>query len=293
MAHIIWDDIRYFLAATRYGSFARAGRELRVEHTTIARRVSGLEEKLEARLFDRTRSGLRLTAAGEEIARRARDAETRVHEIERLSGTFADDAAGQVVLATSTVLAEALVVPALGALAHRHPKIELELSVGRGFVDLRRREADIALRLRAPGAPVAQADVVAAKLGDAGFGLYAAASYARSRPRFEDAPQRHRAIRYGSGNPGWEPGGSFMARQSSPTPISLRANDMPAVRAACVAGLGVAVLPHFYTTRTRLRCLVSDVDSAGLFVAVHPDLGRTARVRAVAAWLRTSIRERL
>src|SRR5262245_46570898 len=136
MAHIVWDDVRHFLAAARHGSFARAGRELGIEHTTVARRVTALEEKLGARLFDRTRSGLRLTAAGEEIARRGADAEARVHEIERLAGTFADDAAGQVVLATSSVLAQALVAPALEALARLHPKIQLHLFVARRFVDL-------------------------------------------------------------------------------------------------------------------------------------------------------------
>lgn len=66
-----WDDLRIFLAAVRAGSLAAAARDLRVKHTTVGRRLDTLEADLGVRLFLRDRTGLTLTDAGAEVARRA------------------------------------------------------------------------------------------------------------------------------------------------------------------------------------------------------------------------------
>ena len=62
-----WTDVRHFLALARTGSVRAAGSELGVSHSTVARRVEALEERLAARLFDRSRDGYTLTAAGARI----------------------------------------------------------------------------------------------------------------------------------------------------------------------------------------------------------------------------------
>ena len=46
-----WDDLRFFLALTREGTVSGAGRVLKVKHTTVARRISALEEQLGSRLW--------------------------------------------------------------------------------------------------------------------------------------------------------------------------------------------------------------------------------------------------
>ena len=68
-----WNDLRYFLAIRRAGSLAGAARELRVDQTTVGRRLAALEDAFDARLFDRTPDGLVLTPAGESIATLERD----------------------------------------------------------------------------------------------------------------------------------------------------------------------------------------------------------------------------
>src|SRR5688500_170580 len=66
-----WDDARFFLAIARAGSVSGAGRNLRVQQSTVSRRLAGLEETLGARLFERTPDGYILTPAGESLHARA------------------------------------------------------------------------------------------------------------------------------------------------------------------------------------------------------------------------------
>ena len=62
-----WDDLRFFLAVAGAGSLSGAGQPLGVNTTTVLRRVASLEDDLGARLFERERTGYRLTAAGEKL----------------------------------------------------------------------------------------------------------------------------------------------------------------------------------------------------------------------------------
>ncbi len=279
-----WEDLRHFIAAARSGSLAAAGRALGVEHTTVSRRLSALEERFGARLLDRTRSGLRLTAAGDALLRRAAAAETTMAEIERLAGTFDEALAGEVLLATSSVLAEALVVPSLPSLRAAYPHISLRLAVAKRLADLPRREAEVALRLRPPGAPVAEGEVVAARLGEASFGLYGTGKVPLADGR------GLQLVRYSTP---WEPGAAWLAEHLPRAAVALVADDMPTVRAACAAGVGLAVLPDFFARLTPLKRLAARCDAAGVFVAVRPDLRRTPRVRAVVRWLKDAVPPRL
>src|SRR5258708_21733705 len=79
-----WNDFRYFLAIARSGSLAGAARELRVEHTTVGRRLSALETDLGARLFLRGSDGLIATEAGRGILPTAQEIEAAFESFLRL-----------------------------------------------------------------------------------------------------------------------------------------------------------------------------------------------------------------
>src|SRR5262249_22621315 len=144
-----------------------------------------LEKQLGTRLLERTRTGLRLTPAGQEVLARAVDAEERMTGIARLAGTLDPGAAGEGVLATSPVPAGCFVVPALASLQRSHPRITLRVTAAKRLANLPGREADVALRLRPPGAQIAESDVVANKVGEVRFGLYASRQYLASHPPIE------------------------------------------------------------------------------------------------------------
>ncbi len=79
---IDWDDVRYFLAIARDGSVRAAAERLRVNHSTVLRRVAQLEKRLAARMFDRLPSGYRLTSAGEEVLALAAQMEASSNQLE-------------------------------------------------------------------------------------------------------------------------------------------------------------------------------------------------------------------
>lgn len=69
--HMDWDDLRFLLAVAKSGSLSAAAKELKVEHTTVSRRLRRLEAALARPLFVVDSVGYRLTAFGEEAARGA------------------------------------------------------------------------------------------------------------------------------------------------------------------------------------------------------------------------------
>ena len=79
---IDWDDIRYFLAVARGGSVRAAAAGLRVNHSTVLRRIAQLEKRLGAQMFEKRPSGYRLTAAGEEVLNLANQMEASSHQLE-------------------------------------------------------------------------------------------------------------------------------------------------------------------------------------------------------------------
>jgi DNA-binding transcriptional LysR family regulator len=76
-----WDGLRYFLAVARAGTLSGAARELRVEHTTIARRIDAIERELGAKLFLRNPRGYVATAVGEALVEAAQSMSSSQKEV--------------------------------------------------------------------------------------------------------------------------------------------------------------------------------------------------------------------
>ncbi len=73
-----WDLARVFLSVARSGQFLAAGRQLRLDHATVARRVTQLEEALGVPLVERRTNGVRLNEAGERFFQAAERIETEM-----------------------------------------------------------------------------------------------------------------------------------------------------------------------------------------------------------------------
>src|SRR5579864_5811322 len=141
-----WDDLRLVLAIARRGTLSGAARQLGVTHSTVFRRLEAIERNTGARLFDRFRDGYAPTAAGDAMAAVAARIGEDVLELERrLSGQDLRPS-GVVRLTTTDTLALAVAMPHLAAFRAAYPEIRLEIAVTNVVADLRRRDADIALR---------------------------------------------------------------------------------------------------------------------------------------------------
>jgi len=73
-----WDDLRVFLHAARAGNLSQTAKRMRLDHSTVSRRIAQMEASLGIAVFERHRSGLRLNDIGERLLRHAEKVESAV-----------------------------------------------------------------------------------------------------------------------------------------------------------------------------------------------------------------------
>lgn len=271
-----WEDLHLVLTVSRARTFEAAGERLGVARTTVARRLAAAEERLGVRLFDRTPDGLSPTPAGAELLETAQRLEEEVLLVEgRLRGKDAE-LRGRLRVSTLALVWETF-PEVFVSFVERHPQVELTLHVDDERVSLRRREADVAVRLsNDPGD-----GLVGRRLGAMQFEVYAARSLVERVGR--DAPlAAFPWISDDERNP--SPWLDRWLQNAAPgARIALRTDTYRVMRDAVGAGLGV----HF------LACVDGDRDpglvslghrlteeARGLWVLTLPELATTRRVRA-------------
>ena len=170
-----WNRARAFLVTAEEGSFSAAARALGMTQPTVGRQVTALEEELGVALFERIGHALEPTAAGLELLEHVRtmgDAATRVS----LSATGQALAIDGAVCITASELISAYLLPSSVARIRREqPDIEIEIVASNSARDLRRREADIAVRNFAPTQP----ELYGKKIAERAARLYATPAYVK------------------------------------------------------------------------------------------------------------------
>lgn len=278
-----WDDLRIVLALARAGTLAGAAARLRIDATTVGRRLRAAEASLGARLFERAgRDGvLRPTPAGAVVVLHAERVES---EVAALRGTVSGAdavASGSVRLTSVPILVSRVLVPAVPTLAVRHPGLRLDLIAEPRDLSLTRRDADLALRLARPS-PEAGQGVLARRIGRLAYAAYAPA---------EAAPDATLPwIGYEDGMAGLPPARWIAAAAGSGGVAPVALNDGEAIIQAVRAGLGRSLLPRIVGDREPgLRRIATaglpDPPSRELWLLVDPDLRPLARIAAVIAWI--------
>lgn len=141
-----WDDARIFLAVAREGSFSNAARRLGVQHSTVSRRISALEQKLATQLVERKVSGYILTEAGEELKSSACRIENELLSFEGAVGGQNEDVAGLLRVTAIANMASTILMPYFASFSAAYPRIDLSVQVTNDSVRLSEREADVAIR---------------------------------------------------------------------------------------------------------------------------------------------------
>ncbi|MCX7354632.1 MAG: LysR family transcriptional regulator [Alphaproteobacteria bacterium] len=279
-----WDDMRFVLAVGRTQSYAAAARQLRVNESTVARRVAQFERHLSARLFERSDGILQPTDAGAETIARAERIELEVQATEgRLAG-INDRAAGSVRVTAACLFTNHILVPALPRLLNKHPLLRVELVADGRDLSLTNREADVAVRL---ARPESDSRAIAKRVGKLSYAVYASTSQADEAlpwiaydDRLRDLPQAK-----------WI--ADEMARDGAAKP-QLLINDAETLLKCLVLGLGKSLLPVEVGDRTRGLARVSDGSkpmAREIWLLVHPELRDLTRVKAVMNWLQETTRK--
>lgn len=278
-----WDDVRHFLALARSGSARAAGAALGVSHSTIVRRIDAFEARLEVRLFDRTRDGYALTAAGHQMRPRAERVEQEIAAIERQLAGQDERLAGTVSITCCDSYVSNLVLGELAGFIGRHPGIELSVVNDGRIFDLSRREADVALRVvRAGEQP--QPSLIGRKL----VPLKMASYVARDRAAQLDPDRGAISARWVSFDDRrmmeW-----LVSESSHPElPIWGAFGTLELMHQTARRGLGIVMLPTYVGDSDRHLVRLAQPDLrhlADIWIVSHPDLRDNARLRATRSAL--------
>lgn len=168
-----WNRARAFLVTAEEGSLSAAARALGMTQPTVGRQVSALEEELDVVLFERVGRGLTLTPSGLELLEHVKAMGEAAGRVSLTASGHSQSIDGTICITAGEAISAVLLPPAIATLRREHPGIRVELIASNATSDLRKREADIAIRSFRPTQP----DLVARKIKDVPALLYAAPSY--------------------------------------------------------------------------------------------------------------------
>nr|WP_315383543.1 LysR family transcriptional regulator [uncultured Sphingomonas sp.] len=284
-----WSDIRVFLQVAREGTMVAATRALRMDHSTISRRIARLERGTDLQLFERAGRRLTLTTEGERLAAAAEKLESIIFREVLSLASERNRIAGPVRLGTTEDFGAHFLARRLDAITEIHPGLEIELvALPRAF-SLAAREVDLVIALDRP----ATGDIRFKKLIDVEFGVYATAAYFADRPR----PSTLQAL----ADETWcgfikellftdeldvFPGNLDPAR------IKYRTTNLTVQLGAAMSGYALAALPCFVARdQPGLERLLPDEArfERTYWMAVHEDLANLPRVRALMSVVETLV----
>ena len=234
--------ILVFARVVEAGSFTRAAQALGLPKSTVSRRVSELEERLGARLLQRTTRKLSLTEVGQAFYEHAARVVAEAEEAERVVGGMQDAPRG--VLRVTLPLSVGVLAPIVASFMARYPEVEVELVCADRVIDLVEEGFDVALR----AGVLADSSLVARSLGVLRSVAVASPAFLRRHgaPKQPQALADLECLLFGVG-----PTRGRWTLQKGQKTVTVdvrgrfRVNDFDFLESVAQAGLGVALLPTF------------------------------------------------
>ena len=236
------NEIVIFTRVVQTGSFTAAARALGMPKSTVSRKVSDLEERLDTRLLQRTTRKLSLTDAGRTYYDHGARIVAEMEDAERAVGSLQATPRG--LLRVTAGINATYLAPIAADYLRRYPEVQLELFCTGRTVDLVEERFDVGIRAGA----LPDSSLVARSLGSAAWFLAATAGYLRKRgrPRSPEDLERHDMLLFGAGHPAVP---LHLTRDGRTTEIDveprLLVSDMDILQATVAAGVGIGLLPAF------------------------------------------------
>ncbi|BAT61542.1 HTH-type transcriptional regulator GltC [Variibacter gotjawalensis] len=281
-----WDDLRVFLHVARTGNLTQAARRLRIDPSTVSRRIAQLESSLGLAVFQRQRVGLKLSEIGESLLRHIETMESALVSFREQVGAEETSVGGTVRLATMEGIASLYLAERLGGLKKIAPELTIELITSSQTVHVNRREADLFLSFFKPPGQ----GLVSEKIGGFLLKLYASEEYleAHGTPADAAALQEHVFVSYVEDLIQVDSVRWLRDVIEAPN-VSFHSTSMIAQTTAAAGGLGIVLLPTFSVSRCpELKCILDGKVQTGreVWLNVHTDLQFSPRIRTVTAFLK-------
>lgn len=233
--------LRIYAKVAETENFSKAARTLGLSKSAVSKHVSALEDHLGARLLYRTTRQVSLTAEGQAYLERTRRILEDLDEADRAVSSLKAEPKGTLRVNCALSFGVLHVAPALPDFLARHPDLVIDMEFTDRFIDPVEEGYDLAIRI----GELDDSALVARRLATARIVLCAAPAYLEraGRPEAPQALAEHACLLY-RGRKGpydWVLGDGERVRVSGP----LILNNGEALKAAALAGLGIARLPSF------------------------------------------------
>jgi len=284
------DALQVFVRIAEAGSVSAAARDLGLSKSAASKKLAALEDRLGARLVNRTTRRLSLTEAGADFLERAQRILAELEEAEHEAGRLTDEPRGMLRVNAPMSFGILHVGPALADFMARHPELAVTLDLDDRRVSLVEEGYDMAVRI----ADLPDSSLVARKLAPVRQAVCASPAYwaRHGTPAHPRDLARHNCLVYTylPAQNEWRfrgPGGPFAVHVAG----NLRANNGDVLREAALAGLGVYRAPTFLIGGDlgagRLVTVLDDfADQALAIYAVYPHRRHLpAKVRAFVDFL--------
>lgn len=281
-----WDNLRVFLAVARTQSALEAAAQLEMDHSTISRRLHRLEKEIGTAVFARNPQGHMLTAAGHRLLEYVEKIEGTLAQIDSEIGGDNQVLTGQVRMGTTEGFGSFFLAPHVAHFCARHPAITVEMLAVPRFVNLSKREADLAINIERPQTGA----YVFCKLSDYRLQLYATAEYLEKHPPICSLADlaSHNMIGYVD-ELSFSSGLHYLQQLAPRAQVPLRSTSIIGQFCAARQGHGLAVLPCFLasTAPDLIPVLPGTAEVIRSFWLVAPEeRHQVARIRALWDYLR-------
>lgn len=282
-----WNDLKFFLEVARCGRVTSAAKRLGVDYTTVSRRIASLESTLETLLFEKSRnSGFHLTSEGAALRDSIQAIEALMQNAcEEITGT--DIAlSGKVRIGCTEGFGGLFLAPQLTHFQKKYPAISIDLLAVPHFVNLSKREADIAITLERPS----RGPFVSTKLCDYRLQLYATIEYLTQHEpiRCVNDLSKHSFINYVEDL-------TFSSKlhyldqfiHQAKTPFCT--TGAISQYFACLQGQHLAILPCFIADQDpRLQAVLPDQVRVtnNFWISCHQDFRKLKRIRVIWDYIR-------
>ncbi|WP_250656201.1 LysR family transcriptional regulator [Alkalimarinus coralli] len=278
-----WDDLKYLVAVARSHSMTKAAAILKVNHSTVFRKVSGLEDALGAKLFVRQSGSYHLSGIGEEVLTHVERMVSHVADIERLIDNQKSSLQGQINLTVPHNFGYRFLPKYIAEFQQIHREVVVNLQVSNQSSNLSRQEADLAIR--ACSSP--PEDVVGKHLFTLPWAAYASEQYIQSfgQPEGVADLNAHKLIGCHTDLTSL-PAFKWLHANTPTSNIAASGNDLVSMSALAEAGAGIAILPADQA-KPALKVLftLEQVPPSEIWLLFHPDMRNCKRLKAFKSYL--------
>jgi DNA-binding transcriptional LysR family regulator len=287
-------EMEVFVRVVETGSFSAAARALDLSPSAVAKLVGRLEQRLGARLINRSTRLLGPTPEGEIFYERAVGILADITEAEGAVAKGAEVPRGRIRISATVPLGTHLLVPLIPSFLERHPQVNVDLNLSDVVIDLIAERTDVAIR----SGPLRDSTLKARKLGESRRVIVASPNYFKrhGKPRTPADLARHNCINFNfrRASAQWALSGASTPQ----VPSNIQVNNGETMRQLVLAGVGLGRLAHFHVIDDlRARRLVTVLDDEPGDVeeihAVYLGQGRMpARIRTFIDFLVEGMRIR-